>query len=321
MHVLIRRFLASLRTANHWLVAQFAIGLLSLLRLLPAKASTKTIVWLARNIGPLASRHRVALDNLALALPEKSEEERKTIALDMWENMARLAAEYIFLDKIFDYDPESRSIGRVEVEGKERFLNIKAESDRPHIFFTGHIGNFELLPICAATFDLDVKALFRPPNNRFIADHVNKARTISGGQLVPSKAGAALALARHLDDNGNVGMLVDQKFHFGLRTTFFGQECATSPLLAKLTRQYDCDVYPAYCIRLPNNRYRLVLEDKLTIPRLGNGPNTGKVDEHALTQMLNNTVERWIRNHPGQWMWFHKRWQKVEYAREKKRRG
>ncbi|TIM03064.1 MAG: lipid A biosynthesis lauroyl acyltransferase, partial [Mesorhizobium sp.] len=27
------------------------------------------------------------------------------------------------------------------------------------------------------------------------------------------------------------------------------------------------------------------------------------------TQLLNDVVERWVREDPGQWMWFHKRWE------------
>ncbi|RUX88176.1 lipid A biosynthesis lauroyl acyltransferase, partial [Mesorhizobium sp. M7D.F.Ca.US.004.01.2.1] len=30
---------------------------------------------------------------------------------------------------------------------------------------------------------------------------------------------------------------------------------------------------------------------------------------HATTQRLNDVVERWVREDPGQWMWFHKRWE------------
>jgi KDO2-lipid IV(A) lauroyltransferase len=33
----------------------------------------------------------------------------------MWGNMARLAAEYVFLDKLFDYDPDSPEPGLIEV--------------------------------------------------------------------------------------------------------------------------------------------------------------------------------------------------------------
>ena len=64
------------------------------------------------------------------------------------------------------------------------------------------------------------------------------------GGLVPSQAGAALQLARVLDDGGNIGVLVDQKFRRGVKTHFFGRECRTNPLLPKLARQCDCDVYP-----------------------------------------------------------------------------
>ncbi|RQP14026.1 MAG: lipid A biosynthesis lauroyl acyltransferase, partial [Brucella intermedia] len=164
--------------------------------------------------------------------------------------------------------------------------------------------NFELLPICAATFGLNVTALFRPPNNPYIADKVLKARRTNMGHLVPSKAGAAWSLAHILDEGGNVGMLVDQKFRRGVPSTFFNRPVKTNPLLAKLARQYDCDVYPARCIRLPGGRYRLELYERMELPR----DDKGEIDVAATAQLLNDTVETWVREYPGQWMWFHKRW-------------
>jgi hypothetical protein len=65
-----------------------------------------------------------------------------------------------------------------------------------------------------------------------------------------------------------VGVLVDQKFGRGLTTSFFGRPVQTNPLLAKLVRQFDAEVYPARCIRLPGNRYRLEIE-----PRDGEVPS------------------------------------------------
>ena len=99
-------------------------------------------------------------------------------------------------------------------------------------------------------------------------------------------------------------MLVDQKFRNGVRTTFFGRACETSPLVPKLARQFDCDVYPARCIRLPGNRFRLEMEEKLDAAARRRRP----VDVAATAQLLNDVVERWVREDPGQWMWFHKRW-------------
>ena len=124
------------------------------------------------------------------------------------------------------------------------------------------------------------------------------------GSLLPSRAGASIALARVLEEGGNIGVLVDQKFHRGVITSFFGRPCETSPLVPKLARQFECDVYPARCKRLPGKRYRLEMEEKLELPRGADG----RIDVKASAQMLNDVVERWIREDPGQWMWFHKRW-------------
>ena len=301
---LVARTLRLLKQAEHWLTAQLALGVLSLLRRLPPEKALNFADRVARRIGPWFGRHRVALDNLRKAYPEKSEAEIEAIALDMWGHMARLGGEYIFLDKLFDYVPGSTRSGRVEVKGAEIFERIRDER-RPHIVFTAHMGNFELLPIAAAAFELPISVLFRAPNNPYIAKYIFSARAGAMGEMVASRAGAAFTLARVLERGGNVGALVDQKFHKGVPTTFFGRPCRTSPLIAKLARQYGCDVYAARSQRLPGNRFRLELLDKLDLPR----DEKGAVDVAATSQMLNDTVESWIREDPGQWMWFHKRWQ------------
>jgi KDO2-lipid IV(A) lauroyltransferase len=297
------RLSRAVRQINHWLTARVAMAAISVLRLMPADTAIGFADRTARRLGPLVGRHRVALDNLRRAYPEKSDAEIRAIALDMWGNMARLAAEYVFLDRLFDYDLHADTTGRVEVEGIPLFERIAGE-DRPHILFTGHLGNFELLPIAGAAYGMKVSSLFRPPNNPYIADYIHATRKSAMGDLIASRAGVSFELARILDENGTIGVLVDQKFINGLATTFFGRPCETSPLLPKLARHYECDVYPARCIRLPGNRFRLVIEPKLELPRTP----SGRVDLHATAQLLNDVVERWVREDPGQWMWFHKRW-------------
>jgi KDO2-lipid IV(A) lauroyltransferase len=300
---LVARTLRLLKQAEYWIVAQLAMAVLWLLRRLPPDRALAFADRTARRIGPWFGRHRVAMDNLRHAYPEKSEDELQAIASDMWGNMARLAGEYIFLDQLFDFVPGSDRPGRVEVDGEEIFARVRA-SKKPHIFFTAHTGNFELLPVAAASYDLPVTALFRAPNNPYIAKYIFSTRAEAMGELIASRAGAAFGLARILERGGNIGVLVDQKFHKGVPTTFFGRACSTSPLVAKLARQYECDVYPARAIRLPGNRFRLEISEKLELPRT----EKGAIDVQATSQLLNDTVEGWVREHPGQWMWFHKRW-------------
>jgi len=299
------RLRSKVKKVRYWLEAQLSFALLGFLRLLPMQASMTLNAKIVQLIGPFLNRHKIAIENLELAFPEKTDAEREAIARSMWRNIGRLLAEYIYLDRLFDYDPDSKEQGIVEVEGEELFRKLQA-ANKPCAFFTGHIGNFELLPVCAATFGLEITALFRPPNNPYVAKKLLASRTTNMGHLVPSRAGAAWGLAKALDNGNSVGVLVDQKYARGIDTTFFGEPCQTNPLLPKLVRQFDVPVYPARCIRIGGGRFKLILEDEVKFPRDKNGA----VDIKASTQLLNDIVERWVRETPEQWMWLHRRWEK-----------
>lgn len=298
------------RQFQQWLVAQLAFSFLNLLKILPADPAIRFADWLMRKVGPRLGRHKLMLVNLKNAYPEKSEAEREAIALASWGHMGRLAAEYVFLDELFDFDPERATPGRIEVSGVPIFLDLR-DNPRPFIVFTAHTANFELLPVAGNAFGLNVTVMFRPPNNPYIAEKVFSFRAARMGKLVPSHAGSAFALARQLEMGQGIGVLVDQKFRKGLSTDFFGQPVQTNPLLAKLVRQFDCEVYPARCIRLPGNRFRLEIEPKIDIPR----NEKGAVDVQATGQLLNDTVERWVRENPEQWLWYHDRWHIKRYLK------
>ncbi|ASQ05768.1 lipid A biosynthesis lauroyl acyltransferase [Sinorhizobium meliloti WSM1022] len=301
--MLITRLVLAADRSRQWSIAQFVLLLLTILKLFPADMAINFMDRVARWIGPKTGRHKLTLINLRNAFPEKSDAEIEAIALESWGNMGRLAAEYVFLDQLFDFDPARAEAGRVEVSGIPLFLELR-DNPRPFIVFTAHSGNFEMLPVAGSAFGLDVTVLFRPPNNPYLADRVFEFRKERMGNLVPSHAGSSFALARQLERGGGVGVLVDQKFRKGLKTKFFGQDVQTNPLLAKLVRQFNCEVYPARCIRLPGNRFRLELEPAVEIPRRADG----SVDVTATAQMLNDKVESWVREYPGQWLWYHDRW-------------
>ena len=78
-----------------------------------------------------------------------------------------------------------------------------------------------------------------------------------------------------------------------------------NPLLARLARRFDCPVHGARAIRLPGGRFRLELTrgDR----RCRATPRDWWTWTRA-TQAMNDIVEGWIREHPGQWLWQHRRW-------------
>ena len=306
--------LLQLKTASDWIVAKTGRPVSPLhQKNCRRKKSTNAAEKIARFLAPILPRTKLARKNLRLAFPEKSESEIAELVRGVWGNVGRTIAEYVFLDQLIEIDIENPAAGRIEIVGVEHFQHLR-DSGKPVIIFTGHTGNWEIMPVAAATYDLTVTALFRPPNNRFLAKRVLKARRTDGGHLVPSRAGAAWALASVLDKKGAVGVLSDQAFSRGPQVHFFGREASANPIAAKLARQFDCDIHPARCIRLPGGRFRIELQGPIEIARTA----TGAVDIGKTTQTITSIVEDWVREYPEQWLWLHDRW-KLSVTYKKRR--
>ena len=86
--------------------------LVGLVRGIPMDIAVRLSARGWRVLAPLVNpkRHQRALDNLAIAFPEKSIEERQRIAMAHWENLGRVMAETMHLEKI------TREPGRVVIE-------------------------------------------------------------------------------------------------------------------------------------------------------------------------------------------------------------
>jgi KDO2-lipid IV(A) lauroyltransferase len=80
--------------------------------------------------------------------------------------------------------------------------------------------------------------------------------------------------------------------------------CKVTPLFARYARQFDCPIYGARLIRLPDGRFQMEITDALVVPR----DSDGKIDVAGTMQVVTGIIETWIREHPEQWMWLQRRW-------------
>ncbi|MBL6076368.1 lipid A biosynthesis lauroyl acyltransferase [Belnapia sp. T18] len=258
----------------------------------------------ARRLGPLVKAHRIALGNVAAAFPELSAAEHRGIVGEAWDNLGRTAAEYVHLERIWDFDP-AKPVGRIEVapEAVARFEALR-EDGKPALFFAAHLANWELPAVAAAKHGLPSAVLYRTPNNRAVAADIRALREGIMGRLIAADVAAPIRMMEALDEGLHVGMLIDQRFGRGPRVPFLGRMAASNPLLARLARRFDCPVHGARAIRLPRGRFRLELTEAVELPR----DARGRVDVEAATALLNRIVEGWVREHPGQWLWMHRRW-------------
>jgi KDO2-lipid IV(A) lauroyltransferase len=155
--------------------------------------------------------------------------------------------------------------------------------------------------------------LFRIPGSKFAAEIVQEVRSKNMGRLIPSSRTAVFELAKEIERGAHVGMLVDQFWAGGSVVTFFGRQCPANPTIARLARQYDCEIRGTRVVRLPGNRFRAETTDPLDLPR----DHEGKIDVDATMQMITSIIEGWVREHPEQWLWLHRRWR--NYFAHKKR--
>jgi KDO2-lipid IV(A) lauroyltransferase len=259
----------------------------------------------ARLLGPLTPAHRIARENIEAAFPEKTVEERAAILRESWENLGRTASEYVHLGSLWDWKPERPDAGRIELApgSVERFMRLR-DDGKPAIFFAAHLANWELPAVAAQRNGLPSAALYRTPNNKAIARDVLRMRSGVMGDLIPAGPAAPIRMMEALDAGLHLGMLVDQRFGRGPKIRFLGRTATANPLLARLARRFDCPIHGARAIRLPGNRFRLELTEAVTLPR----DARGSVDVPAATQHINDIVEGWIREYPGQWLWQHRRW-------------
>ncbi|MGO8800343.1 MAG: hypothetical protein ACLQJL_14810 [Roseiarcus sp.] len=103
-----------LRRLRHWIEYLAFLAIAGIIRALPLETASRWSGAGWRLVAPRLGRHQRALNNLALAFPEKSPAEIETIALGMWDNLGRTFAEFFHLQEIVDD-------GRVEFETPEHF--------------------------------------------------------------------------------------------------------------------------------------------------------------------------------------------------------
>ena len=128
-----------LRILLLWLEYAAVRTITVLARLLPLRIAVSWSAKLWRILAPRLNpkRHRIALENLKLAFPEKSGPERLAICLAQWENLGRVVAETVQIDRLLA-DPSCIDISDQHLLARYR------DKLGPAIGVGLHMGNWEL---------------------------------------------------------------------------------------------------------------------------------------------------------------------------------
>lgn len=293
------------RPAIESIIGAIAVGALRATRYFDPQRSANAFARLARRVGPWLPEHRIGRDNLAAAYPEKSAAEIETILGDVWDNLGRVGAEFAHMDRIFNIDADNPAAGRIEYSPRTNELFEQLRTDgKGAIIFSAHLGNWELPALAGPAFGVFTAVLFRRPNLAAVDRAIQRVRGVNMGALVATAHNAPLLLAQALRDGAHVGMLIDQFHDRGVHVDFFGRPARTNTMLARVARHVDCPIHGVRIVRLPQNRFRIELTEAIEPVR----DATGDIVVKDTMQKINAVIEGWVREHPGQWLWLHRRW-------------
>jgi Kdo2-lipid IVA lauroyltransferase/acyltransferase len=282
------------------------IGLLRAIKRMDRKRTANFAGALMRKLGPLLPEHRVGRDNLRAAFPKKPAAEIEQILAGVWDNLGRIAVEFAHLDE-FCLEGAGRQTPDVITyapEAAERYRGMMA-SGKPMLGFAAHLANWELPAVVAKVLVNNSAVLYRRPNIRPISDVIVKLRAPLMGELIASSLDAPVKLARLLQSGTHVGMLVDQHMTKGVEVIFFGRRCRANPLVALIARQTECPIHGLRVVRRPDgNSFWVEITDPVATPRDADG----RIDIAGTMQAITSVVEDWVREHPEQWLWLHRRW-------------
>jgi KDO2-lipid IV(A) lauroyltransferase len=269
--------------------------------------SWSATLWriLAPRLNP--KRHLMALENLRIAFPEKSGSERLAICVAHWENLGRVIAETMQIDRLLA-DPSC-----IEIPD-HHLLARYCDKLGPAIGVSLHMGNWELAIWPLVVAGANPAALYRAIDNPYVDEYLRaKRQALYPAGLIGRRrtdAGplddlrTAHRLMHHVRGGGRVGIICDQYYRRGIPVRFFGRITLAQPIAAIIARRLGSRVWMARCRRIgTDSRFSIEIKE-LRVPRTANQAD----DVRWVLAEMHRQFEGWIREAPEQWMWSHRIW-------------
>ncbi len=247
-------------------------------------------------LGPLFRSKNLIKSNILKALPNLNQNEIAKISKNMWSNYGRILAEYIFIKNF----RKSKSKDYIEISGQEILDRIKINNE-PVIFISGHFNNFELMAMHIEKSGINLAAVYRPLNNKylnFIMERIRK-KYICKNQIKKGISGTKQLLS-FFKKNTSIALMIDQRVSQGIKSNFFKHEAFTTTIPAQFVKKFKCKIVPIYIERTTGVNFKLTIHEPLKYSE------EESID--SITLDLNFLLEKLILKNPSQWIWSHNRW-------------
>lgn len=295
-----KKFFKEIRYLSEALTVFIGIGFF---RIIGAKNASDLGSFLSRKIGKIHYSNNLAKKNMKKALPDLTDFEIEKNLENMWDNLGRIIGEFAYLSKESPRNMVKKYVV-MEKEVQENIEFIKNSKKKGGIFFSAHIGNWEMGPKFFINHGFETSTVYRPLNNPYVEKITAKIR---GVDLIPKSAKGNRKIIEKIKNGKYVLIMADQKISEGEPIKFFHEDAITTTSLARMALKYDIDLIPVCSVRIGKEfKFKANVEKPIIFEKSADFEQ----DVLDLTRIINKHIENWIRSNVSQWFWVHNRWKK-----------
>jgi KDO2-lipid IV(A) lauroyltransferase len=278
-------------------------GLVRALRAVPLPWARRLGSWLGVLVySSLGIRRRVVVRQIAAAFPHLDRAGVRRVARGAYAHFGGMLVETALLpslgrDGILDLVESEEGLDRVEAA---------FAAGRGVVLITGHLGNWELAGAYLGARGMPLEVIVRRMRNPYFDAYLNDTRTRAGMHVVYD-ADAVRHLPRAFRQGRGVAFVADQGVR-GLASTFvpfFGRPAKTPRGPAVFALRFGLPAFFVAVVRQPSGRYRCVATP-VAVPDTGDRD----ADVDATVAGFTRILEDWVRRHPDQYFWHHRRWRR-----------
>jgi len=277
------------------MLTRIALGIVWLLRLLPLSM----LAPVGRGLGFLfyllgRRRREIALTNLRLCFPQRSESERRRTARAHFQAFGRSVLEH----GILWWSSKERVQRLVRIEGIEHW---RAVAGRPVIWLAPHFIGLDMGGVRIAT-EWAGCSMYRQQSNPVMDHALLQGRTRFIAQRLFARKDGVRPLVRAMREGLPFYYLPDQDFgpRDSVFVPFFGVPAATVTGLSRIARVAGAVVVPAVTRQLAGaDGYVLTF-----YPAWQNFPSD---DDERDAKRMNAFIEERVLEMPEQYLWMHRR--------------
>lgn len=179
------------------------------------------------------------------------------------------------------------------------------ESGQGAVIAVPHMGSWELAGRAMQLLDMPVFSVAGKQRNPLFDRYLNQARERAGIPITMRGAGTLKVIIQRLQEGGMLAMLPDVRMPTeGVRVRFLGGEANVGPGMAMFARHAGGAIYVVHMRRIGWTRH----EGRLLGTVKADPSAEKQADIQRMTQDVMDLVDAAIRNDPGQWFWYNKRW-------------